>query len=182
MKNFVSKKLIQKYVRRKKLKGAGQLLQYIQDEKNKLNFFEFLSKEGVFVEETKSPFVFHGSTTKVSLLKPQQSMGVDGELERDSYVYATLDPNYAIFLAILDLKDGGAGVVSTVSGTQLTVDRDFVNGKSRFIDGYVHLLAKKGFKKSSNNEYRAEEERKVVLIVEVSPQDLSVPVQVQFVS
>ena len=93
--------------------------------------------------ETK--VLFHGSSTDAKVLLPQPS---DETKVSESFIYATSDPNYAIFLAILNLKDASAGVVSTKKRTTLTVDTNFVNGKSTLKPGYIHIVAKKGFRKT----------------------------------
>lgn len=118
--------------------------------------------------------LFHGSATDSKVLLPQSE---DAESLK-SLVYATSDPNYAIFLAILNLKDASAGVVSTKKGTRLTIDTDFVNGKSTLKPGYVHVISKKGFRKTSNNELVSETETPVLFSLKVTPADLTVPIEI----
>lgn len=75
-------------------------------------------------------------------------MGKYGKAKRSAFLYATDDPNYAIFLALLNLENGGASVVATEKESKLAVDLDFVNGPSKIKHGYVHVLSSQSFTKT----------------------------------
>lgn len=94
------------------------------------------------------------------------------------HVYATDDPNYAIFLATLDLRNGRAAVTATSKNTKLSVDLDFVNGASKLKAGYIHILPATGFKKAGNREYVSDQPVKPLCIIPVEPADLTVPIYV----
>lgn len=106
-------------------------------------------------------------------------MGRGDKLERVAYIYATDDPNYAIFLAILRLKNGSASVNATAKNAMLVVDLDFVNGPSTLENGYVHVVTTDGFKKTRNREHRANRRVNVLFTIPVTPADLTVPIYIQ---
>ena len=107
---------------------------------------------------------------------PNVSIGRQGKVEQETLVYATDDPNYAIFLALLNLKNGGASVAMNSEEPTLIVDLDFVNGPSKIKNGYVHIVPNQAFKKTKNREYVTNKQVAILLTVPVTFQDLTIPV------
>jgi len=178
--NVISKNLLQKFMRQNQLPNVVAFLRFVRKKSNFQKFYDFCSKyRQILPKPPRSNIFFHGSSTVRQVLQPNISIGHEGKRERHPYVYATNDPNYAIFLAILDLKNGGASVYATSNNTILIVDLDFVNGASKLKNGYVHILADSGFKKSGNREYRTRQPVEVIFSVPVKPSDLTVPIYIQ---
>lgn len=106
-------------------------------------------------------------------------MGKGGKLEQHAHVYSTDDPNYAIFLATLNLKNGSASVNATKKATTLFVDLDFVNGPSKLKNGYVHVVEGELFRKTKNREYKSNRQINILFTIPVSPTDITVPIYIQ---
>lgn len=178
--NVISKNLLQRFLQQKKLSGTVAFLNFISGNKNNLRvFFDFCNKHNKLLSRPLNGSVlFHGSGKVQKILKPNTSIGYGDKQEQHSYVYATDDPNYAIFLAILNLKNGSASVNATAKGTMLFVDLDFVNGPSKFKSGYVHVIERESFKKTKNREYKSDHSVNVLFTIPVGPADLTVPIYV----
>jgi len=175
---LINSKLLQKFLRQERLSGVVPFLLSLKKESVRKNFYKFLSKQG-YALDTKnlSPVLFHGSNTLNAILNKHRSVNAEGRREKESLVYATDDSNYAIFIAILNLKDGGAGVVAEKGRrTRLTVDLDFVNGGSKLQSGYIHIIPRSNFTPTSNREYVSCEEIEVSFAIQVEPTDLTVPI------
>lgn len=122
--------------------------------------------------------LFHGSSTANGELAPNESIGIDGKPEGGVHVYATDDPNYAIFLAIIRLRNASAGVTATDDETTLTVDVNFVNGESTIETGYVHIVPSEDFQSTGNREFVSKKVVKSLMVIPVSVDDLTVPILV----
>jgi len=121
--------------------------------------------------------LLHGAPRQCATLTPRNSIGTDGQPERTAHIYATDDHNYAIFLALLRLKEGGTAAATVQRGKRaLSVSLGFVNGQSRFVSGYVHLLPATPFRQVALGEYTADTPIKTLCAVPIVPQDLTVPV------
>ncbi len=142
--------------------------------------YDFCKSQGVALPK-RAPrrVLFHGSRGLHTTLTPHVSIGRSGKTEKEHRVYATDDPNYAVFLAVLDLKNGSAAVHASPEGTALAVDLEFVNGPSQLKSGYVHLVAARYFKKADNREYTANRPVEVLCAIPVIPADLTVPIHIQ---
>jgi len=181
-KKVIPKKLVEKFLREKHLAGIVDFLRLIvKDKRNLQSLSDFLHTNNHTLPFSSLPsrVIFHGTRTAQSLLVPQNSMGRGGKLERSAFVYATDNPNYAIFLAILRLKDGSASVDASTKKPVLSVGLDFVNGPSELKDGYVHVLSAEGFEKTKNREYRTRQQAEVLFVISVTPADLTVPIYIQ---
>lgn len=164
---LLSRTLLRKFLAQKRLKGIAPFLDYIRSREHLSEFRAFCGKKGIELQESEG-VLFHGSQNARSVVKP-----------KDSYVYATDDPNYAIFLAVLSLKNGGASVQADREETLLSVDTDFVNGPSRFKEGYVHVLPAQGFRTRKNQEYVKRSPVTPLFLFPVCVEDLTVPVFVR---
>jgi len=179
---IITRRLLNKFIEQQKLSGAVAFLRFLIKKNNLRSFYSFLgggSYLPVAPDQASKSVLFHGSQKKQSVLVPSASVARGGKAERQRRVYATDDPNYAIFLAVLRLRNGSASVNVTRRGTALTVDLDFINGPSKLKDGYVHIVADTAFKRAGNREYTADRRIEVLFTIPVTPQDLTVPIYVQ---
>ena len=120
-------------------------------------------------------FLLHGSINVCKELRPSISEGGVNDNKRSPLIYATDDFDYAIFLAIIDLKDDGRASVVFDENTddiKLTINLQFVNGQSQIKQGYVHILDSKGFTKQENQEFTSDTLVKPLFAVPVEPEDL----------
>lgn len=178
--NIIHRKLLREFLREKHLHSVVAFLNFIKKGKSNLNdFFDFCGKhDQVLFQPAHGNILFHGSGKAQKFLRPNASVGFGGKRERRSYVYATNDPNYAIFLATLNLRNGSASVNAQVRNTMLFVDLDFVNGPSKLTGGYVHIVKGEQFKKYKNREYRSGDQVNATFIIPVVPADLTVPIYI----
>jgi len=92
--------------------------------------------------------LLHGSRNRQRILKPSVSSGGSNKNKNETLIYATNNPNYAIFLAVIDLQESGeASVVVEDAVAHLSISKGFVNGESRLASGYVHLVEGSSFQK-----------------------------------
>lgn len=145
------------------------------------SFLRFCCSERVEIEpaEKVGTVLFHGAPGLLSVIEPRRSVGENGEKEIEKLVYATDDPNYAIFLSILRLRDARASVNSQQNEPELLVDLDFVNGPSSLENGFVHIVSEKGFRRKTKGEFASSVSREVLFVIEVTPADLTVPIRIQ---
>ena len=180
--NTIPKNLLRKFIIHRKLSGTVSFLRYLQKKGQLKDFCVFCEANGYNPQlslQLPLGILFHGSRELRSVLIPNISIGRHSKAENRALLYATDDPNYAIFLAILNLRNGGASVKMTGKKPVLTVDLDFVNGPSKIKDGYVHIISSKSFKKTRNKEYVADTSVKVLFIVPVTFKDLTAPTCIQ---
>ena len=114
-------------------------------------------------------------------LKPAVSDGGSSENRKSALIYATDHPDYAIFLAIINLKDGGRARVRFDEDTKLiklSINIQFVNGQSQIKPGYIHVLDGQYFTKQSNQEFTSEMELKPLLWIPVEASDLGAEILV----
>lgn len=178
----ISQKLLKKFIIQKKLSGTVSLLRYLQKKDHLKDFYAFCEQYDYKLqtsEQLSSNVLFHGSQKLQFSLIPSVSIGRCGKAEQEAAVYATSDPNYAIFLALLSLKNGGASVTATKKGSKLAVDLDFVNGPSKIKNGYVHIVSNQLFRKTKNKEYITNTPVTILFTVPVTPQDITVPIYIQ---
>lgn len=174
--------LLRSFIEQKKLPGTVSFLHFLR-RKQYLQDFYSACKRGAYAlpqrERPSEKILFHGSPKAQAALVPNASVGAGDRTERNALVYATDDPNYAIFLAVLHLKNGSAGVSAARKNSILTVDLDFVNGPSKLKNGYVHIVSGDLFKKTKNKEYKTDKPVPVLFSIRVTPQDLTVPICIQ---
>lgn len=137
---------------------------------------EFRKKfEQRFSISLPADFLMHGSTSLLEMLETNVSDGGSNANKTESLVYTTDNPDYAIFLAIIDLKDNGrAGVVFDKNNEipELSINTQFINGESKIIDGYVHILEGSSFVPNANREFTSNVSIKPLCIIPVSAKDL----------
>lgn len=175
---LIPRTLVQRYVATYRLKNTVGLLRSIRSAKGSEQFIRFCRRCGLKITAPVTPLLFHGSQRVQKHLSPNRSMGTH-ELETAAYVYATDDPNYAIFLATLTLAPGGTASVSFKNGKiALSVNTGFVNGSSKLLPGYVHLVPHTSFKRCGTHEYRSDTAAPIIYSIRVSPEDLSEPIEI----
>ena len=180
--NAIPKNLLRKFIIHRKLSGTVSFLRYLQKKGQLKDFGAFCEANGYNLQlPPRLPLgvLFHGSQEIRSVLMPNISVGRHGETKNRALLYATDDPNYAIFLAILNLRNGGASVKANGKKSMLTIDLDFVNGPSKIKNGYAHIISGKSFKKTRNKEYVADISVKVLFAVPVTFKDLTAPIRIQ---
>jgi hypothetical protein len=179
---IVPKDLVIKYKKQHNLMNVADLLASLKKPKSLKDFATFCNENNfspVNLKELPKSILFHGSSNKLRKLKPSASIGKDGEPEESDLVYATDDVNYAIFLAVLRLNSGSAGVDIVNKKAVLHVDLGFINGASKFKPGYIHVVAGDTFKKIKDAEYVKNDAADILFSVEVEFTDLTVPVYVK---
>ena len=180
-KTLISRNLLQIFMRQNKLEETVAFLYFIRHKKNLQSFYVFCKKYNYpLPEPTSNKVLFHGSTKVMTALEPNTSVDQNGRTEQTAFVYATDDPNYAIFLALLNIKEnGGASVYAGSRSTKLSISLGFVNGSSKLKDGYVHIIGSSGFKKTKNREYKSNKKIEVLFSIPVSPENLTFPIYLQ---
>lgn len=177
---ILSQNILQTFIKQNRLSSTVAFLNFIKKQSGLKDFYDFFEKNNYSLpKHTLSKVLFHGSPQKQTVLVPHASIGRNGVAEKKAFIYATDDSNYAIFLALLNLKNGSASVNVTTKNTVLVVDLDFVNGPSKLKDGYVHVLSAGSFKKTKNKEYRTNQQVEVLFTIPVTPADLTVPICIQ---
>ncbi len=179
---LISKNLLQDFKKQNKLSSTVEFLFHIQQKRHLQRFYVFCEKNNCILPKfVSSTILFHGSTNMLTMLEPNTSVDQDGKKESLNLVYATDDPNYAIFLAILDIRESGGASVHTPKSRpiKLSISLGFINGPSKFKDGYIHIVSGSDFKKKTNKEYVSNRKTRVLFSVPVSPKDLTVPICVK---
>jgi hypothetical protein len=171
MKNSISRKLIESFILQKRLHNVVGLLEYLKSVKHIEIFTDYIRRheKKALIVDPRTKIIFHGSQSNLEKLKISQE---------EKLIYATDSPNYAIFLAILNLKNATAGVLIKKGVAHLTIDHAFVNGLSSFKNGWIHILSAKSFKKAENHEYISKQSIPVLFSIPVTPRDLTVPINV----
>jgi hypothetical protein len=173
MNKRISRKLIEQFMVQKKLRGIASFLSFVAAPDHAKIFVDYANRHNCLISSPdafSSKILFHGSQQYAKQLIASR---------KEKSIYATDDPNYAIFLAILNLKNATAGVFIKRGKAKLTVDLAFVNGPSSFKNGWVHVIAGQHFKRTKNHEYISKQSVDILFSVTVVPADLTVPVSVQ---
>ena len=166
------------FARRNRLAGIAGVLQSLHARQGMRRFLDYLAHCGYEIPDNPCrKALFHGSSRPLRRLLPRG--GAKRGKNDNGYVYATRLPDYAIFLALLRLRGGGASVAQRRGRLELWVDLDFINGPSRLAEGYVHILPAEGFAEKDDLEFRARDPVSCLFALRVTPADLSLPVQVK---
>lgn len=127
-----------------------------------------------------SKILLHGSPQLIQELSPHISDGGSNENKGEELIYATSDFNYAVFLAVIDLKDSGrASVISDEKETFLNINKQFVNGGSQIVRGYLHVLDGTAFSEHNNHEFTSGKAVKPVCAIEVGIEDLEYTIAIR---
>jgi hypothetical protein len=120
----------------------------------------------------ESPILLHGSPTKNDVIRPNISQGGINNNKDEPLVYATDSPIYALFLGVLDLRSGSAGISQFGDITVPTVDHEFITSDSTLTDGFVHVVQKKSFISVATHEFTTTKDTDVLLSIPTKPSDL----------
>jgi len=176
---LINRSLIDEYCKNKDI-GVNELLQEFVV-KGLDDFSRYLSSKGVKNEISPSiKGVLHGSTDLFSKFEPRISTGGPNENKETPLIYASDDPDYSTFMAIIKLKNGSARVSYRTGRIQCSVDKDFINGPSQIINGYVYILDQSKFETSGNHQFTCPTEQEPIFIIPVEPKDLKVEIAVKF--
>ncbi len=138
-----------------------------------------LLKKDLKFSEPKN-ILFHGSPKLLKGVIPNISNGGMNKNKKQDLVYATDNPEYAIFLAIINLKDKGiASVTFTGQRINLSVDINFIDGASKIGDGYVYVFSRDSFLKQNNHEFTTTKTIKPLFYINVKPEDLISPIKIK---
>ncbi len=176
-KRLLSRDIVETFCSARNCAGIVACLSYLY--KNPADLRGLVVQGGINLTEQQKTLLFHGSPYILEEIKPSKARGVDLEEEQGAFVYATSNPNYAIFLALLDIQEGGtASVFASGDDTKLSLSSRFINGVSQIKNkGFVHIVDGHGFKELENDEYSISSAVSVLCSFEVTEADLSVPIQ-----
>lgn len=168
----ISREQVLSFCKQQEITNIPEFLHRVSRQ-NKEEFTEFISTqthEKLTLQKTPK-LLFHGSTMLHNQLEP---------IIEEKLVYATDNPNYAIFLAILNIQEEGSASVLVEEGKALlSISKGFVNGPSQFVCGYVHAISSQGFKESHNGEFVNKKTVPALFAIEVTAADLTEPVYIQ---
>lgn len=124
--------------------------------------------------------VFHGSSVEIDQFKKSISLGGTNENKEEALIYASSEPDYAIFLAILDIQEGGsASVVCEEGQVKKSITVGFVNGASSINAGYVYVFDGADFISQNNSELTSNMSNlKPIFYIKVEATDLESSIEV----
>ena len=177
---LIDRALIQNFCKENNLKGIVEFLHYIS-KKGLIDFSNFLRNCDIQLPPNSNASVlFHGSKDLRAVLQTNISASNTNASKNELFVYATNNPNYAIFLAIINIQeDGTASVVVKKGKAKLGINNGFVNGPSCLGDGFVHVIDGSGFKKLENDEYTSRSSKPIMFAFRVKLDDLTEPIIVK---
>ena len=138
-------------------------------------FLDFLSKKGIHISirGNNAKAILHGSGKVISEFEPRVSKGGPNSNQHEPLVYATDDPDYAIFLGIIKLKDEGMAYVGYPGGkVECYTNREFVNGASSLGSGYVYILNNKDFHEDALHNFSNPSSQVPLFAIPVGPADI----------
>lgn len=179
---FISRDLVDEYCRTKEVDVYSLLQTSVNNGLS--DFLNFLSQKGIALSilEDDPKTILHGSGNVISQFEPRISEGGPNANQHEPLVYASDDPDYAIFLAIIRLNGEGsmASVGYTRGGdTECSVNLAFVNGESKLSDGYVYLLNRQTFNEDALHNFSSPKSQIPILAIPVSPSDLHTIIQIK---
>jgi len=139
---IIDRQLVQEFMTQENLSDIPSFLTYILKDKAK-SFTDFLIVKKMPSRYKKAAtLLLHGSQQVVDSIKPRVSIeDSNSDKEQLLLVYATDNPNYAIFLAIIEIQEGDSASVLVKEGeTLLSVNKGFIKGFSSCSNGYVYII------------------------------------------
>lgn len=106
------------------------------------------------------------------------SKGGPNANRNEPLIYASDDPDYAIFLGIIKLRDGWASTSYRNGKKDFVVSIYFVNGESEISDGYVYVLDAESFIEDSLHHFTSPKGQSPLLVIPVKPADLQTKIRV----
>ena len=125
--------------------------------------------------------VFHGSSIEIERFQKNISLGGSNENKEEALIYASSEPDYAIFLAILDIQEGGsASVVCEGEYVKKSITVGFVNGESSINTGYVYVFDGADFITQNNSELTSSMSNlKPIFYIKVEAADLESSIEIR---
>lgn len=180
--NLVSRKLIILYCQGKGIQNISSMLKEFTDY-GIADFINYLSTKGftgVNPELCEQQVLLHGSNRMVQLFEPRVSTGGGNSNKEEPLVYATDDPEYAIFMATAHQRGGTFGIRYNRHGfITCYVDLTFINGPSSLESGYVYMFPQNLFEKVGKHEFTCPNQVESVLAIPVEPEDLITPITIR---
>ena len=174
---FLEREILQDFASTEGLTNLVEILTHISNNGYE-KFSSYISNNGISLPpKTSASILFHGSPFRLEELNSAISLGGQNENKDQALVYASDDPNYAIFLAILDIQSGSASVHTENRKIKLSVDKEFMDGESKFIDGYLYVVDGQNFQSVGNHEHTCSTKVTILFAVKVTRQDLTEPIQ-----
>src|SRR4051812_817948 len=124
---LIDRSLVEDYCKKNSMSVHGLLDGFVKDGVN--NFSDYLREVGLNLNiPADARGILHGSQNLFPQFEPRVSKGGPNANKHEPLVYASDDPNYAIFLGIVDLKAGSAGTGYVNGEIQCRISKEFVNG------------------------------------------------------
>lgn len=139
------------------------------------SFLTFLSQKGVelSMNQGNTKAILHGSGNVVSKFEPKVSRGGPNANREKPLVYATDDPDYAMFLAVTRLREEGMASYGYRNGKpECFVNLGFINGESGFTRGYVYVLNRDGFNEDVEHNFSSPEHQVPIFAIPVEINDM----------
>ena len=153
--------------------SVSQILKKLRDSQEARGTFS--AKFNIALPDT---LVFHGTSEKIENFQTNISLGGANENKEEALVYASNEPDYAIFLGLIELQEGGSASVTCENGeVKKSVTVGFVNGDSKRNEGYIYVLDAKDFIAHDNSEFTSDQSDLLPLFsVKVGINDLESPI------
>ena len=162
----LEREFILEYCRIRALIGIADFLKYIITSEGFSDFSAYLQHTVKLpIKSVGGGILFHGSLKPLDFLTCAKSAV-------EKHIYATNNANYAIFLSVTDIQEGGAASVH-VSKNEFSITAGFINGESKISKGFVHIVSEDGFRATSNSEYVCEGTIPVLFSMPVCFEDLT---------
>jgi hypothetical protein len=177
---LIDRTLIEEYCKNKDI-GVHDLLQDFVVE-GLDDFSIFLSSKGIKNEIAPSTKVLlNGSADLFFKFEPRISTGGPNENKETPLIYASDDPDYAMFMAIIKLREGSASVNYNhrTEKIQCFVHKDFINGPSQIVNGYVYILDQSKFEMNGKHHFTCPTEQEPIFIIPIKPKDLRTDIVVK---
>lgn len=176
---FIERELVDEYC---KLNGSdiyGFLLDTVRLGIN--DFLVFIKTKGKVLEiRGDQKVILHGSSNMIYEFKPRVSRDGPNSNQEEPLIYATDDPDYAIFLAILDNKrTKGIPMVYYDQGQiKCSIDLDYAKFADGFNSGFVYLLDKSSFEENSAHHFTSPLKQVPLFAIPIQPRDLKTTVYI----
>lgn len=105
--------------------------------------------------ENSGDYVFHGSPFEIEIFEPRQAYNTADEVEvpdGEPAVFASQKLDYAIFMAIINIKNCPRGYRSSSNGKIFKATKKTLEQITQDSDGFVYVFNKDDFLERSNGE------------------------------
>lgn len=181
--NLIPRGAIEGYCKQINISVYDLLHELVQ--KGFANFVSYLTQNGIKTNiEPTQKAILHGSHKQIANFVPRPSTGGTNPDKDQPLIYATDDPDYAIFMAITKSHGGSYGIDYFMNDKGIykivcSVGLDFVNGESQLTDGYVYLLDHDKFMENGGHQYTSGVEQASLMAIPVNPQDMNTSIHIQ---